>query len=411
MFDIDKWQEIAASMSRNKLRTFLTGFSVAWGIFMLIILLGSGKGLENGVTSMFEGDAINSMWVSGGLTSVAHKGYKTSREVVLRNPDYDYIKCNNPEISFITTRIDVRKTTGITYRNKNYPNFDIKACAPDMQFGENITVLQGRFVNRMDMQQARKVAIIGVPVKEQIFGSKDPLGQFIYVNGVAFCIAGVFKDNGGPWDNKRIYIPAKTAQVVFMGNDKVDELVISTKNADADESKILESQVRNQLALRHEFKSDDERALWINNNLDNYKSIMNVIMAIRIFIWIIGIGTIIAGIMGVSNIMMITVKERTREIGIRKSIGASPMSVIMMILKESILLTSFAGYIGLVLGILVLESAKNYLPENDFFKNPDVDIRLALYALLLIITAGTLAGFFPARRAASIKPIEALKED
>jgi putative ABC transport system permease protein len=138
---------------------------------------------------------------------------------------------------------------------------------------------------------------------------------------------------------------------------------------------------------------------------------MNVIMAIRIFIWIIGIGTIIAGIMGVSNIMMITVKERTREIGIRKSIGASPVSVIMMILKESIVLTSFAGYIGLVLGILVLESAKNYLPENDFFKNPDVDIKLALYALLLIIFAGTLAGFFPARRAASIKPIEALKED
>jgi putative ABC transport system permease protein len=411
MFDLDKWQEIFATMRRNKLRTFLTGFSVAWGIFILIILLGCGKGLEHGVTSMFEGDAINSIWISGGETSKPYKGYKAKRPVRLSNPDYLNTRENVSGLSGLSTRTRVIKTTGLVYHNRSFMNYDIQACMPDMQEGEGVKLLSGRFINSTDMRENRKVVVIGKPVGEDVFGAKDPIGNFVFINGASFLVVGVFTDDGGPWDNKRMYIPISTSQRIFSGNKNFDQMIATTVETDGAGSKKMETRIRQLLARQHEFSSDDEYAVWANNNMENYSNIMSVIFGIRLFVWIIGLGTIIAGIVGVSNIMMISVKERTREIGIRKSVGATPASVVGMVLQESVMLTFVAGYLGLFLGILTLESMKTYLPASDFFKNPEVDIRLAVYALLLIVMAGTLAGFFPAWRAAAIKPIEALKEN
>ena len=224
-------------------------------------------------------------------------------------------------------------------------------------------------------------------------------------------VIGVFLDSGGPGDNNRLYIPTTTAQLVFFGNQNFDQLVISSKVSDADYSKLLSDKIKKRLSQRHDFSMDDPRAMFINNNLENFKRIISVIQGIRIFIWIIGLGTIIAGIVGVSNIMMIVVKERTKEIGIRKSLGASASSIILLIMQESVIITAVSGYIGLVLGLSTLHLCNEYLPQSDFFVNPEVDIKIAILATFILILSGAVAGFVPAYKAAKVRPIEALKED
>lgn len=408
--DIDKWQEIAATIKQNKLRTFLTGFSVAWGIFMLIVLLGSGKGLENGVSNQFAGDAVNSIWFYAGETSVAYKGLKSGRTVKFNNEDYEVVRDEFPEATDVSSRANINNVREIVYKN-NYANFNVQATLQGMQKAESIKMLEGRFINKIDEHEQRKIAIIGKPVKDELFKNENPIGKFISLGGFSFMVVGVFLDSGGPGDNNRLYIPTTTAQLVFFGNRNFGCIAVSTNGNDEETSKKLATKIKKRLAQRHDFSADDPRAIFVNNNLENFRRIMSVITGIRLFIWIIGFGTIIAGIVGVSNIMMIVVKERTKEIGIRKSLGATAFSIVSLVLQESILITSISGYIGLLLGLLTLNTAKKYLPQNDFFSNPDVDLRIAITATLLLILAGALAGLIPAIRAASIRPVEALKEE
>jgi putative ABC transport system permease protein len=408
--DIDKWQEITATIKQNKLRTFLTGFSVAWGIFMLIILLGSGKGLEHGVEKQFESDAVNSVWFYSGETSMSYKGFKSGRRIKLNNEDYKVIKKEFPEADHISSRSYVGGIKEINYRNK-FANFNVQASLKGMQHAENIRILEGRFINTIDETDKRKVAAIGKPVADEFFKSENPIGKHISINGFSFLVIGVFLDSGGPGDNNRLYIPTTTAQLVFFGNQNFDQLVISSKVSDADYSKLLSDKIKKRLSQRHDFSIDDSRAMFINNNLENFKRIISVIQGIRIFIWIIGLGTIIAGIVGVSNIMMIVVKERTKEIGIRKSLGASASSIILLIMQESVIITAVSGYIGLVLGLSTLHLCNEYLPQSDFFVNPEVDIKIAIVATIILILSGAVAGFVPAYKAAMVRPIEALKED
>ena len=410
IIDIDKWQEIAATIKQNKLRTFLTGFSVAWGIFMLIVLLGSGKGLENGVSNQFAGDAVNSIWFYAGETSVGYKGLKPGRTIKFNNGDYRVVKSEFAEATEVSSRANVNNIREITYKN-SYANFNVQASLQGMMKCENIKMLDGRFINKTDEIEQRKVAIIGKPVKDELFKNESPIGKFISVGGFSFMVVGVFLDSGGPGDNNRLYIPTTTAQLVFFGNQNFGCIAVSTKNNDEASSIALAKKIRKRLAQIHDFSIDDPRALFVNNNLENFKRIMSVISGIRVFIWIIGLGTIIAGIVGVSNIMMIVVKERTKEIGIRKSLGATTLSIVSLILQESILITSISGYFGLLLGLFTLNIAKKNLPQNDFFSNPDVDLKIAITATLILIFAGAVAGFIPAMRAASIKPVEALKEE
>lgn len=411
MFDLDKWQEIFHTIRKNKLRTFLTGFSVAWGIFMLMILLGSGNGLENGVKSEFQGDAVNRIWVTQGQTTLPYKGMKPGRRIQFTNEDYESAKNTVDGIEYISGRFNIFRNTTISYQNE-YGTFDIVCCHPDYGFVENVELTDGRFLNDIDIKDFRKSTAIGRIVKEALFKDEPAVGKYIKVSGVPFKVVGVFSDIGGERDERRVYLPVSTAQVVFNRGNRISNFNMTSQQGTVKESRRMVDQVRKDLSARHNFDPEDLRAVHIYNNVEQYKQFLDLFAAIRLFIWIIGTGTIIAGIVGVSNIMMIVVKERTKEIGVRKALGATPFSIISLILQESVLITAFAGYVGLVLGVGLMELISPMFENSDnFFKNPGVDLRVAISATILLVVSGAIAGFIPARKAASIKPIEALRDE
>jgi putative ABC transport system permease protein len=410
MFDLDKWQEILSTIKKNKMRTFLTGFSVAWGIFMLIILLGSGKGLQNGVEKEFASSATNSIWFWTGQTSIPYKGMQPGRQVRLRNEDYDLIENRVEKIEYGSPRYHMWNVT-ISYGNQT-SNFRLRGTYPEYFHIERLTMVEGRFINQSDQDQYRKCGVISTLVKDALF--KDPnvevLGAYVNVNGVPFKVVGIYTDDDSRDENMRmIYIPISTAQRVFGGANRIHQFSI-TVDGSADESVKIEQTIRAEMARAHRFDVEDKRALGSWNTFEQYIKFQQLFAGIRLFIWIIGIGTIIAGIVGVSNIMMIVVKDRTREIGIRKSMGATPWSIISLILQESILITAFAGYIGLVLGVGLLELVSDHI-NSDFFSNPEADFYTAVSATVVLVVSGAIAGFIPARRAAAIKPIEALRDE
>lgn len=409
MFDLDKWQEIFSTIRKNKLRTILTGFSVAWGIFMLIILLGSGYGLENGVKREFTGDAVNYLSINGGITSMPYKGMKAGRFLQFTNEEKDQLGALQG-VERSSGRSGIRADNTLSYKNE-YGTFDVFSVSPDYKYVESLIMLKGRYLNEIDYDQYRKVVVLGKIVEEALFKGEDPLGKYIKVGGVPFKVIGSFDDPGGDRDLRRIYIPLSTAQRVFNMGNRVRSILLNLGDADVEESYQMVETIRQELSEKLKFDPTDPRAIFIYNSIENYQRFMNLFSNIRLFIWIIGIGTIIAGIVGVSNIMMIIVKERTKEIGIRKSMGATPWSIISLILQESILITAFAGYIGLVLGVGLLELVSGLLPETDYFANPEVNIQVAIYATLLLVFSGALAGFVPARKAASVKPVVALRDE
>jgi len=416
MFDIDKWQEILATIKKNKMRTFLTGFSVAWGIFMLMILLGSGNGLSNGVAANFMNDAVNVMWIWSGKTTVPDQGMKSGRAIQFHNEDQSLIsKVSGVGISsgryFLnTTRYSFGKESG---------EYTTITCQPELKQIENIIMIEGRFINQIDFIQNRKVIVLGVDIKSALFKDSTAIGEYVNVNGVPFKVIGICTKPLST-NTREGYMPVSTAQMIFAGSNKLHNLDLTINAKSLEESQAIEEQVRNVLARQYKFDPKDEGAIGLYNKLENYIQTMRIFQAIKIFIWIIGIGTLIAGIVGVSNIMLIVVKERTKEIGIRKAIGASPSSVIGLILLESIMITTIAGYIGLVLGTGLMEMINYFMIQNagpvdnqsgTIFLNPTVDFNIAVYATLLLIVAGAIAGYIPAKRAASIKPIVALRDE
>jgi putative ABC transport system permease protein len=409
MFDLDIWQEILATIKKNKLRTFLTGFSVAWGIFMLIILLGSGNGLQNGIEYQFKADAVNTLWLNTGTTTLAYQGMKPGRQINFTNEDYNFVKDNIPGVDEISARYYIWQNRIISYK-KQYGSFDLICVHPDMQVIEKISVEQGRMLNQVDIQQHRKVCVIGLPVKNALFkNGENPLGEYIRVNSVPFLVVGVFTDRNER-DQQRLYLPISTAQIIFNGGNTIHNLTITT-NLSAEESEGLEQNLRTKLAKRHRFDKEDKSALYIGNTVKEFKQFQNVFLGIKLFVGIIGIFTIIAGVVGVSNIMIIVVNERTKEIGIRKAIGATPWSVVVLIIMESVLITGFAGYIGLVFGIGLLELISTYMPASDFFRSPEVDFSIGVSATLILVIAGVFAGLFPAIKAARIRPVIALRDE
>ena len=407
---IDRFQEIYSTIQKNKLRTVLTGFSVAWGIFMLILLLGSGTGIENGVKNEFRNLATNSIWVHPGQTSKPYKGLQPGRQIEFTNTDYDEIKTNLEGVEHITARYYLWNTNLITYK-KEYGAFNIIAFHPDHKFLENTVLIEGRLINEFDVSRARKVATIGTLVKEQLFKDEPAVGKFITINGVPFTVIGIHYDEGREMHLRLIYLPVSTAQKVFGGGNRIHAYMFTIGNASVHQGRVTEKSVRAKMALRHTFSPEDPKALRIFNTVERFQKFVNLFSAIRIFIWVIGIGTIVAGIVGISNIMLISVKERTREIGIRKALGATPTSIVSLILSESLLIMVVSGYIGLVAGVSVIELASAYLPKIDLFQHPEVDFRVAVGALLLLVISGMVAGFVPARRAAGILPVEALRDE
>jgi len=409
MFDLDKWQEIISTIRKNKMRTFLTGFSVAWGIFMLIVLLGSGYGLENGVKREFEGDAVNYISINSGITSMPYKGMKPGRFIRFENDDKEMLG-GIDRVDKSSSRTYVFNGQNLSYKNE-YGSFDIFAITPEYYYVESLELTNGRYINDYDIENVRKVVVMGKVVKEALFKQMDPVGEYLKINGVPFKVVGWFDDPGGDRDESRVYIPVSTAQRVFNMGNYIRNVCLMLDDANTAESKEVLGEARTHLARKYKFDPDDPRALFVFNSIENFQQFMDLFAGIRLFIWVIGIGTIIAGIVGVSNIMMIVVKERTKEIGVRKSMGATPWSIISLILQESVLITAFAGYIGLVLGVGLLELVAGMLPSTDYFANPEVDFRIAVGATLILVFAGTIAGFVPARKAAAIKPVEALRDE
>lgn len=408
MFDADKWQEIFATIRKNKLRTILTAFSVAWGIFILIVLLAAGEGLRNGAQSQFGNDAANSIWIDAGLTSMPYAGYKPGREIRLSNSDFYFVRDRIPGVDHTTAVYRGWETKVLSYRNE-HAGFTVRPCAPDHNILERAVIISGRFINELDLREYRKVCVIGVPVKEALFKKEDPINKFIDVGGTKYRVVGVFTD-AGRGDNERIYVPLLTAQRIYNGKDRVGTIWATTGTVSVEQSEQIAAHIRSTLARKYSFDPKDMNALGVYNNNVDYRRIMSMLTGIKVFVFVIGLLTLLAGIVGVSNIMMIVVKERTREIGVRKAIGATPYSIISLIIQESVFITSVAGYIGLIAGIGVVELARAGGLEGDFFKNPDVDLQIALIAVALIVISGALAGFFPALRAARVTPIEALRE-
>lgn len=406
MFDLDKWNEIFETLSKNKLRTFLTGFAVFWGIFMLVILLGAGNGLQNGVTKMFQQDAINTIWVFPGTTNLAYEGYKPGRRIRLENADYDYIK-NLDGTEYTSARFSVRNSYA-TFGN-NGGAFQIDAVYPDNNYIENCVQVSGRYINENDVKEMRKVTSIGMGVVKELYKDVDPIGTYLNLNGIPFKVIGVYTETT-PNEEMRCYIPISTGQRVFAYNNRLENVQMTTGDLSLEETKALAEQIRENYAAAHHFDPADRRAMYIQNNIENYQEIINIMTGIKLFILVIGIGTIVAGMVGVGNIMTIVVKERTKEIGVRKALGATPFSIITMVLQESVFVTAFAGYFGLLAGIALLEFVGPFI-QSDFFANPEVDINIALGTTIMLIIAGSLAGFFPSRKAAKIKPVVALRDE
>lgn len=412
MFEIDKWQEIYSTVRKNKLRTFLTGFSVAWGIFMLIILLGSGTGLENGVKEQFKGGATNGVWISSGKTSMQYKGLKIGRNIRFTNEDFKTIKTTVKGPDRISARVWLGSSL-VSYKNQ-YGSFFLSPCHPDYGYIKEISLIQGRFLNNIDINDFRKVAVIGEKVRSSLFRGKDTVAmeKYIKIKGVPFKVVGIFRDYSRNDDEqRRIYIPISTAQRVFQGENVINQISFTTGDASPEDADRMIGKSRAILAKMHTFDVTDNRAVNIWNKNEEVRKFRSLFAGIRLFIWIIGIGTIVAGIVGVSNIMMIVVRERTKEIGIRKSLGATPGSIIALIMQEAVVITSFAGYIGLVLGVGVLELVSKNMPQTEFFRNPEADFSIAVMATVLLIFAGAVAGFFPAMRAAGVKPVDALRDE
>jgi len=410
MIDLDKWQEIFSTIKKNKLRTILTGFSVAWGIFMLIILLGSGYGLENGVSKEFTGDAVNYLSINAGVTSEAYKGMKPGRRIQMNTNDRELLHALK-NVDKSATRNVIRNVNTISYKNQ-YGTFEIFSVTPHYQTLEALIIKKGRRLNDIDERDIRKSVIIGRLVEEALFKKEESIGKYINLGGVLFKVVGVFDDPGSERDLTRVYIPASTGNRVYGLGENIRTVTLMLGDANTDQSLETVNLVKEALGEKYKFNPEDRRAVFIFNSIENFQKTMSLFAGIRIFIWVIGIGTIISGIVGVSNIMTIVVKERTKEIGIRKALGATPWSIISLILQESVFITAFSGYLGLVSGVLLLEGISKILPpDTPYFSNPEVNIQIALGATLILVVAGVLAGYFPARRAASVHPVIALKDE
>ena len=408
-FAVESFAEILGVLSSNKLRTLLTALSVAWGMFMLAVLLGAGRGLENGAEWEFRNDAVASIWIHSGHTSVPYAGRGPGRQVRFTDDDYEALGREVPGVEHRSGRFYLWGEFQVRYGPK-HAAFDIRGVHPGHRFLEKTDLVRGRFLNDRDLLERRKVAVIGTEVRRALFEDTDPLGKTIEIRGLHYLVVGEFEDVGGEAELRKIYIPISTAQLVYHDPRRIHSLMFTLTSDDLDQSRRTEQVAQALLTQRHDVSPDDRRAIRLYNNLERFRKFTDIFVWLRAFMWIVGIGTLLAGVVGVSNIMLISVAERTKEIGIRRAVGATPMSVVTMILIESVVITAVSGYAGLVGGVAAVELAASVIHDAPFLRAPSVDLRVALTAAALLVVAGALAGLFPALRAARIDPASALRE-
>jgi putative ABC transport system permease protein len=414
MFDLERWQEIFDTIRKNKLRTFLTGLSVASGIFILVILLGFGQGMRNGIENEFKQDASTSVWVWPGVTSKEYKGLNPGRRIQLVNENYDKASAMfNDDIEYSSGRIFVRGVS-VNY-GKEALIYGVQGVGSDFQFIDNAQMAEGRFINYQDEISNGKVAVIGNKIKKDVFGNVEtPIGEFIDISGVPFKIVGVFKEMRER-EEENIFIPISTAQRTFNGGNRINNMSFTlppVENFDAAVAQAVnfKDDLKQYLQQTHTVAPDDTGAIEVWSAMEEAKRYYGLTNNIKLFFWFVGVCTIIAGVVGVSNIMMIVVKERTREIGIRKALGAKPWSIIAMILHEAIFVTAISGFGGLIFSMALLELVGPHI-EVDYIMNPSVNFNVAFSTVIVLIVAGTLAGFVPAYRAAKVKVIESLRDE
>jgi len=409
MFNRDRWQEIFETIRKNKLRTFLSGFTVALGIFIFIILFGFGNGLKNQFQEFFLDDATNVIFLFPGKTSKPYNGFKSNRRIEFRNDDLTDVKEQFPFfLEYITPRIS--RAAAVKYKNE-FDNYVTRAVGPAHQFAEKTILMKGRFINQDDIINKTKYAVIGRLVARDLFNQEDPIGKFINVGNSVFKVVGVFQDDGGDREERYIYIPYTTRQLLEKSNDKLDQIILAFKpQIGHSGSVVFERKLREFLKKKKSIDPSDPNGIYIRNVADQLKQNQQFANVLQLIVTFVGLGTLIAGIIGISNIMVFVVKERTKELGIRKALGATPKSVIRMILQESIFITTISGYIGLFIGIFVLQNIGVSLEEY-FIKNPYIDTSTALFSTLILILFGGIAGYIPAKRAARIKPIIALRDE
>jgi len=413
--EFEKLKEIFEVLSRNKLRTFFTAFGVGWGILMLVVMLGAGKGLENGVQRQFGGMAANSIFMWSRPTSLPYKGFKEGRYFNFNNDDTKALLNNIPEIEYLSPGLQLGGWRGDNNvkRGDKIGAFEINGFTPDAQYVKLLKIPEGRFINDTDIEYKRKICLIGKRVKEVLFDpSEDPIGEYIAVQGVHFKIVGLFESSRygdqATNENQSIYIPFSTFQSAFNAGNRVYWYVI-TAYPDVSAA-LVEDKAKKLLKERHSVHPDDPRGIGGFNAAKEFGKVNNVFIGIQFLSWFVGVLTLFAGVIGISNIMLVIIKERTKEIGIRRSVGATPFSIISQIMMESVLLTSIAGGLGLALGVWILEIFGDLI-EHDAFTNPEVDFNVALSALVILIIAGILAGLMPAHRAVRINPVDALRSE
>ena len=409
MFSRDRWLEIFDSIKKNKLRTFLSGFTVALGILIFVVLFGFGNGLDNTFDKFFKDDALNTMWVNPGRTSKAYMGYKANRRIEFDNKDLEDITSRFAfYIDGITPRISESGNIGYKLESNNY---SIRGVAPAHQKNEMTIMMKGRYINGLDVENKERNVVIGRLVEQDLFKGEDALGKFVSGGGRSWKVIGVFQDDGGDNEERIVYTPYTTLQLIQKNTDKLGQIIISYKpELGYGGAVAFESQLRKYLKQKKFIDPTDPRGIFIRSAASDLKENDQFKSALSSIILFVGIGTLLAGIIGISNIMVFVVKERTKELGIRKAIGATPSSIIGMILQEAIFITSISGYVGLLAGIGVLKLVGNTLEEDYYITDPYVDLNTAIAATLLLIAFGAFAGYLPAKRAARIKPIEALTD-
>lgn len=409
MFSRDNWKEIFETIQKNKLRTFLSGFTVALGIFIFVALFGLGNGLKNTFQEFFGDDATNVFYLYPGRTTIPYKGYKSGRRIEFDNSDLADIKKNFPLfLEYVTPRISRQDT--VKYKNESN-SYSSQGVAPSHQMAEMTIMMKGRYINDADVKDKTKYAVIGRLVEQDLLKGQNALGKYIDVGGSAFKVIGVFQDDGGDDEERIIYIPYSTRQLIEKNNDKVNQLIVGFKPEIGYAGAMAFDKSLDKFLREKKYISPaDQNGIYIRNVAEQLKQNQQLAIVLQMIVSFVAFGTIIAGIIGISNIMVFVVKERTKEIGIRKALGATPKSVIGTILLESIFITTIFGFIGMLSGIAVLSSLGETL-EDFFIKNPYIDMPVAILATFLLIVFGAIAGYVPARKAARIKPIVALRDD